>query len=134
MKKRVGFTLIELLVVIAIIAVLAAILFPVFTLAKREAWQSSCSANEKQLSAALLMYAQDNTDVLPPVATTGWLTNTWQNTVQPYVRTENVFWCPASIKKSTENQFNWVDYGINVYFWNGFQLASIKRPTDDRYC
>lgn len=66
MRRRVaGFTLIELLVVIAIIAILAAILFPVFTSAKDRAKQSSCASNMKQLSLAFLNYADDNNGFLP---------------------------------------------------------------------
>lgn len=57
--KRTGFTLIELLVVIAIIAILAAILFPVFARAREKARQSSCLSNQKQIGLAILMYNQD---------------------------------------------------------------------------
>ncbi|MEN6304741.1 MAG: prepilin-type N-terminal cleavage/methylation domain-containing protein, partial [Armatimonadia bacterium] len=64
MKRR-GFTLIELLVVIAIIAILAAILFPVFAKAREKARQSSCLSNMKQMGLACLQYAQDYDEVLP---------------------------------------------------------------------
>jgi len=67
MRPR-GFTLIELLVVIAIIATLAAILFPVFSRARAKARQNSCLSNQKQVSLALLMYADDWDEMLPP----GW--------------------------------------------------------------
>ena len=67
MTRR-GFTLIELLVVIAIIAVLAAILFPVFAKARAKARQASCLSNEKQVVLALLMYADDYDETLPK----GW--------------------------------------------------------------
>src|SRR5579883_2648312 len=59
MRKQSGFTLIELLVVIAIIAILAAILFPVFAQAREKARAASCLSNEKQMGLALIMYAQD---------------------------------------------------------------------------
>ncbi len=62
---RKGFTLIELLVVIAIIAILAAILFPVFAKAREKARQTACTNNQKQIVTALLMYAQDNNELLP---------------------------------------------------------------------
>src|SRR5437660_5908285 len=62
---RFGFTLIELLVVIAIIAILAAILFPVFAQAREKARQATCLSNCKQLALALQMYAQDYDEVLP---------------------------------------------------------------------
>jgi len=65
MKKQNGFTLIELLVVIAIIAILAAILFPVFAQAREKARQATCINNEKQIGLALQMYATDYDDVLP---------------------------------------------------------------------
>ncbi len=63
--RRKGFTLIELLVVIAIIAILAAILFPVFARAREKARQTSCLSNLKQLSLGVLMYAQDYDERLP---------------------------------------------------------------------
>src|SRR5215471_14245464 len=58
-RKQIGFTLIELLVVIAIIAILAAILFPVFAQAREKARQTSCLSNTKQLGTAIIMYIQD---------------------------------------------------------------------------
>ncbi len=66
MKK--GFTLIELLVVIAIIAILAAILFPVFAKAREKARQTSCTSNQRQIVLAVQMYAQENNELLPPAA------------------------------------------------------------------
>ena len=63
--RRRGFTLIELLVVIAIIAILAAILFPVFAKAREKARQASCQSNEKQLGLAFLQYVQDNDEKFP---------------------------------------------------------------------
>src|SRR5579862_3546832 len=65
MRKRTGFTLIELLVVIAIIAILAAILFPVFAQAREKARQATCLSNEKQIALAMLMYNQDYDEKLP---------------------------------------------------------------------
>ena len=67
MQRRRAFTLIELLVVIAIIAILAAILFPVFAQAREKARQTSCLSNLKQLSSAMLMYAQDYDGLFAPV-------------------------------------------------------------------
>ncbi len=65
---RKGFTLIELLVVIAIIAILAAILFPVFSKAREKARQTNCLSNQRQIALAVTMYAQDNNETLPPAA------------------------------------------------------------------
>ena len=65
LQRRHGFTLIELLVVIAIIAVLAAILFPVFAQAREQARQTTCLSNLKQLGTGLTMYAQDYDETLP---------------------------------------------------------------------
>ena len=65
MRKSRGFTLIELLVVIAIIAILAAILFPVFARARESARKATCISNVKQLTLACIMYAQDYDEVLP---------------------------------------------------------------------
>ena len=68
-RKQFGFTLIELLVVIAIIAILAAILFPVFAKAREKARQTKCSSNQRQVAMAVLHYTQDNSEMLPSVAT-----------------------------------------------------------------
>lgn len=70
MVKRLGFTLIELLVVIAIIAILAAILFPVFAKAREKARQTACTNNQRQMVTAIQMYTQDHDELLPPAA--GW--------------------------------------------------------------
>jgi len=88
--KRRGFTLIELLVVIAIIAILAAILFPVFAQAREKARTASCVNNQKQISLAILQYSQDYDETFPSVDS-GVLT---QN-VQPYLKNLNVFVCPS---------------------------------------
>src|ERR1700753_2397885 len=82
---RSGFTLIELLVVIAIIAILAAILFPVFAQAREKARQTTCVSNMKQIGLAVLMYANDYDEQLPwgyadPIRTT------WYDLVEPYVK------------------------------------------------
>jgi prepilin-type N-terminal cleavage/methylation domain-containing protein len=66
MRSRRGFTLIELLVVIAIIAILAAILFPVFSKAREKARQASCLSNQKQIGLAMMMYIEDYDETYPP--------------------------------------------------------------------
>jgi prepilin-type N-terminal cleavage/methylation domain-containing protein/prepilin-type processing-associated H-X9-DG protein len=91
MIKRRGFTLIELLVVIAIIAILAAILFPVFAKAREKARQTSCLSNEKQLGLAMMQYTQDYDEFYPSTNDYG---TGWAKTVYPYVKSLGVFQCP----------------------------------------
>jgi prepilin-type N-terminal cleavage/methylation domain-containing protein/prepilin-type processing-associated H-X9-DG protein len=90
-----GFTLIELLVVIAIIAILAAILFPVFAKAREKARQASCSSNEKQLGLAFLQYIQDNDETFPN-SNNGGSSNIlgWGDAIFPYVKSTGVYHCP----------------------------------------
>lgn len=92
-----GFTLIELLVVIAIIALLAAILFPVFTQARENARRSSCQSNLRQLGMAVVQYTQDYDDTLP-VNVNGSI---WAYCLYPYVKSTQVYRCPSDPTKST---------------------------------
>jgi prepilin-type N-terminal cleavage/methylation domain-containing protein/prepilin-type processing-associated H-X9-DG protein len=101
-RRRPAFTLIELLVVIAIIAILAAILFPVFAQAREKARQTSCLSNLKQLSLAVNMYVQDYDENYPKASF--WNTSTsfpnfyfWtsQLCVQPYMKNVDVYRCPS---------------------------------------
>ena len=102
--RRGGFTLIELLVVIAIIAILASILFPVFGRARENARRASCQSNLKQMGLGLMQYAQDNSERLP-VACTGAVADgtctagtdaVWMSTIQPYVKSTQIFECPSA--------------------------------------
>ncbi|MCC7494371.1 MAG: DUF1559 domain-containing protein [Fimbriimonadaceae bacterium] len=99
--KRKGFTLIELLVVIAIIAILAAILFPVFAKAREKARQSSCSSNVKQLSLGYHMYASDYdqrypTDWVTLPGGTPWTNRyTWRAMIFPYTKNLQLYTCPS---------------------------------------
>lgn len=95
MKRR-GFTLIELLVAIAIIAILAAILFPVFARAREKARQSQCLAHIKQLNLGMLMYIQDYDERLP-ILFAPWAVgvDTVFQTVQPYIRNQQIGTCPS---------------------------------------
>lgn len=100
---RAAFTLIELLVVIAIIALLAAILFPVFSQAREKGRQVACLSNMRQLGFAFSSYAQDYDELHPfampakgvggPVG--GWWGEGWAYTIQPYAKTYRIFVCPS---------------------------------------
>jgi prepilin-type N-terminal cleavage/methylation domain-containing protein/prepilin-type processing-associated H-X9-DG protein len=125
MRRR-GFTLIELLVVIAIIAILAAILFPVFARAREKARQSSCQSNLKQISLGLLMYAQDYDERmcyryyrLNPAVAGG--PNWDQNLIQPYVKNQQVNICPSTLARS---------YGYNADYLQGQALAAVASPSE----
>jgi len=101
MQKKKGFTLIELLVVIAIIAVLAAILFPVFSRARENARRASCMSNLKQIGLALMQYTQDY-DESYPVSRMGYYLSDgttpvrWYHVLQPYAKSYQVWVCPTS--------------------------------------
>ncbi len=86
MRERTGFTLIELLVVIAIIAVLAAILFPVFSKAREKAKQATCVSTLKDLGLAFNMYSQDYDNFLPPYGLTTASGPYWTQIVTPYIK------------------------------------------------
>ena len=86
-----GFTLIELLVVIAIIAILAAILFPVFAKVREKARQTSCLSNEKQIGLAFMQYTEDNDELFP---STYYYGEGWAEILYPYVKSAAVFKCP----------------------------------------
>ncbi len=100
---RRGFTLIELLVVIAIIAILAAILFPVFARAREKARQSSCLNNVKQVTLGLIQYTQDYDEKFPRGDSVAWGDGAWPNhpyggyvdAIYPYVKNNQVFICPS---------------------------------------
>lgn len=93
------FTLIELLVVIAIIAILAAILFPVFAQAREKARAASCLSNQKQIATGLLMYTQDYDEMLLMGMWGGSASGTlcsWPAMIQPYIKSTQVFQCPSA--------------------------------------
>lgn len=139
MRRRVprwvrAFTLIELLVVIAIIAILAAILFPVFAQAREKARTAGCLSNEKQIGFALQMYVQDYDEVLPSTCSWG---RAWdecaavqktgspafiQQFLAPYVKNEQLWYCPSVGKNHACNVGNpkvktFGDNGTS-YIWN----------------
>jgi prepilin-type N-terminal cleavage/methylation domain-containing protein/prepilin-type processing-associated H-X9-DG protein len=115
---RHGFTLIELLVVIAIIAILAAILFPVFAQARAKARQTACLSNMKQIGTALMMYTQDYDEVLPgndtsvegitfdlgfmqPNTGAQYTRRNWARDTQPYIKNLQILVCPNAVPRSS---------------------------------
>jgi prepilin-type processing-associated H-X9-DG protein len=114
------------LVVIAIIAILAAILFPVFARARAKARQIACLNNVKQISLALMMYAQDNDETYPVVDhLAGYY---WWDALQPYVKNAQVFRCPAY--RATTPPEPPTDYLLNGLFAHGLSMAAIERPAE----
>src|SRR5205085_4778322 len=100
-RRYPGFTLIELLVVIAIIAILAAILFPVFAQAREKARQAGCLSNLKQIGLAAQMYAQDYEERLPGTELgEGAGEYYWLEMLSPYTKNREIFHCPSAAVKT----------------------------------
>ncbi len=96
-RPRKAFTLIELLVVIAIIAILAAILFPVFARARENARRTSCLSNLKQIGLGMMQYVQDYDEMYPNAYYTDATgTNFWWMILQPYTKSSQLFYCPST--------------------------------------
>jgi len=145
MTTKRGFTLIELLVVIAIIAILAAILFPVFARAREKARQASCLSNCKQWGLAVLQYAQDYDERL------GGAFNYWGPAygsvsfavyLQPYCKNAQMQLCPSKPNQALGYGYNWRGVGYVVgggslyspprtgYMYEGLPLAEINRAAE----
>jgi prepilin-type N-terminal cleavage/methylation domain-containing protein/prepilin-type processing-associated H-X9-DG protein len=141
-----GFTLIELLVVIAIIAILAAILFPVFAKAREKARQSSCLSNMKQLSLSWLQYIQDYDEISPrannivPVGSfvlADGVTPSndgnmlWPYQIMPYVKNNQIYNCPSSTTRwaLTTRSGNF-GYGYNDTTVGGVSLGTMQFPSE----
>lgn len=110
--RKKGFTLIELLVVIAIIAILAAILFPVFARARENARRSSCQSNLKQIGLGLIQYQQDYDERLTPAFIgPGYPSPQWNELIQPYLKSTQVLRCPS------DNSIELVNYtATDIYY------------------
>ena len=150
MSRRKGFTLIELLVVIAIIAILAAILFPVFAKARAKARQASCLSNLKQLGLGLLAYCQDYDEKMPFIyyntgndarVIGGWPGNTgryitWAEQIYPYVKNTQIFQCPDLVlAKSTDMESYYsfptpytANYSVIALPGSSLSLGGISTP------
>jgi prepilin-type N-terminal cleavage/methylation domain-containing protein/prepilin-type processing-associated H-X9-DG protein len=128
-----GFTLIELLVVVAIIAILAAILFPVFSRARENARRVSCQSNLKQMGLGLLQYSQDYDEKLVR-AWSGSKTGTdpnsnrWMDATFPYVKSEQIFNCPSDSFTAAGGPYkmrhgsHFGSYAINSSYWGDGDL------------
>jgi prepilin-type N-terminal cleavage/methylation domain-containing protein/prepilin-type processing-associated H-X9-DG protein len=137
LRKRNAFTLIELLVVIAIIAILAAILFPVFAQAREKARSATCLSNFKQLGTGVMMYVQDWDDTYPnnrlftfPGGSEGnKLLVSWKTATHPYVKNIDVYRCPSNRHNKEPDETKGDDaFGLPVfpisYAYNGSALWS----------
>jgi prepilin-type N-terminal cleavage/methylation domain-containing protein/prepilin-type processing-associated H-X9-DG protein len=140
--RRRGFTLIELLVVIAIIAILAAILFPVFAKARERAMLTTCISNNKQLGVAFVLYTQDSDGRLPywtliglkpsdpAFAAQNLGESTWDVQLYPYVKTKQSYTCPSSksqyAKAGSSNPVRSYSFPRNV---SGMPMNFAPSPT-----
>jgi prepilin-type N-terminal cleavage/methylation domain-containing protein/prepilin-type processing-associated H-X9-DG protein len=134
-RQERGFTLIELLVVIAIIAILAAILFPVFSRAREMARKAACISNLKQIGMALNMYAQDWDERFPaecfpaqwpPGPNVPYDKYCWRWAVTPYIKNEQVWVCPSAADLN-----NWpfsLGYAYNCRNFSNSSQAAIDLP------
>jgi len=141
-----GFTLIELLIVIAIIALLAAILFPVFARVRENARRSSCASNMKQIGLGILQYSQDYDERLPNYVYPEGANPFWYEVTDPYIKSKKIFRCPSQAK--TTNPFanlHYSSYGMigrddwtsdatpgnetHIYDHDGTHLSKVIAPS-----
>lgn len=133
-RSSFAFTLIELLVVIAIIAILSAILFPVFAQAREKARQTACASNERQISMGFLQYFQDNDEQFPFVKGD----SPWVTTMQPYIKSTDLLRCPNDDSTNWDTGTRKTSYTLNGYLAPGnsndtqggnfSNLAMIQKP------
>src|SRR5437588_6756578 len=135
---RPGFTLIELLVVIAIIAILAAILFPVFAQARESARKATCLSNMKQTGLAFHMYVQDYDDVNPRAyhagSPCGPRSVSWMEMFQPYMKNVGILVCPSDPNPQVTRNYK-TSYIPNYCTmppgdFTAVNMASIPEPAD----
>jgi prepilin-type N-terminal cleavage/methylation domain-containing protein/prepilin-type processing-associated H-X9-DG protein len=150
MSRNRAFTLIELLVVIAIIAILAAILFPVFAQAREKARQVQCLSNTKQIALGIYQYAQDYDETLPVLGVNAQLRGRWQFQIFPYVKNVDIYTCPniptnrwvpptgGAVGTSDRGGYGWnlaltadaTSTGGNLTIAPGYSLAKILKPAE----
>ena len=149
--RKAGFTLIELLVVIAIIAILAAILFPVFAQAREKARTTSCLSNIKQIALAFQMYLQDYDEVMvitmaQNTGASGFSPQWWSKLEEPYIKNWQIFRCPSSpdgrgIWNSSNLAWwaNWSRFGTVGYnylglsiWWDCYDSQGVSLATVDK--
>jgi prepilin-type N-terminal cleavage/methylation domain-containing protein len=120
-----GFTLIELLVVIAIIAILAAILFPVFAQAREKARQTACLSNTRQIATAIHMYLQDYDETFFNMPWPGFggydgrtpsINRFWTEVLMPYVKNQDLFRCPSTSTSDHVTTYNYPPVGYTVTY------------------
>jgi prepilin-type N-terminal cleavage/methylation domain-containing protein/prepilin-type processing-associated H-X9-DG protein len=136
--RRDGFTLIELLVVISIIAIIAAILFPVFARARENARRASCQSNLKQMSLGVLQYVQDYDERFPLSGGDQTLRCSvyssdpfsWATKIQPYVKSTQIFKCPSDYWHSAGGPNDAIRKTATMSYANSKELGPIyKAPT-----
>jgi prepilin-type N-terminal cleavage/methylation domain-containing protein/prepilin-type processing-associated H-X9-DG protein len=146
LKRKSAFTLIELLVVIAIIAILAAILFPVFAQAREKARSAACLSNIKQLTLGFLMYSQDYDESFPqwdwscsysngPESYCGLkpgerdnASSLWLNAIYPYVKNAQVYKCPSDARNRGDQVNVWTSWFTNGTTYAGLSAVKNLNP------
>lgn len=136
MSRKQGFTLIELLVVIAIIAVLAAILFPVFTQAKQKAWITQCANNLKQIGTAVQLYGQDNNSKAPYIKPTrngyfsimSWEGQKFKDKFRKHLTSSTLIGCPGRLKNPSYSETDWWGYLCQMSLPQGTSLDTLRYP------
>ncbi len=130
-SRSTGFTLIELLVVVAILAILAGILFPVFSRARENARRISCVSNLSQIAKSMQMYVLDYDQSYPPVLTNDDGSNGWSWELHKIAKSDAIFQCPS--EKSDDSQGYFTDYWMNSKLL-GLRESEVNFPTVTIFC